>query len=85
MKTISRSATRQIAALKEQLTDCKVYTLENYFAGNPVEPRHAWDALGRYHQARLTDKEDGTGTHTISIHSNCWYELRPATAEEASS
>lgn len=79
MKTVSRSATRRIEALKEQLTECQVYTLENYFTGTAVEPRYAWEALARSPRARLTDREDGR--YTVSVHSNCWYELQPAKKE----
>ena len=74
MKTISRSATRQIAALQQQLTACRVFTLENYFHGKPVDPAFAWKALAANRSARLTDNENGT--YTVSVHSNCWYEMR---------
>lgn len=73
MKTISRSATRKIAALKEQLTACRVYTLDNGFSGKAVDPAYAWEAHAR-NRARLTDDENGTWT--VRVHSNCWYELR---------
>lgn len=69
--TIPRNHTRRIAQLAEQLTQCRVFTLENYFHGQPVEPHHAWAALGR--GAKLTD--NGNGTYTIRVHSNHWYEL----------
>lgn len=69
--TIPRNHTRRIAQLTEQLTQCRVFTLANYFIARPVEPHHAWAALGR--GARLTD--NGNGTYTIRVHSNCWYEL----------
>jgi hypothetical protein len=69
--TIPRNHTRRIAQLCEQLTRCKVYTLENGFIAHPAEPHHAWAALG--HGAKLTD--NGNGTYTISVHSNHWYEL----------
>jgi hypothetical protein len=86
MKTISRSATRKIAELKERLTGCRVYTLGNQFQGKAVEPRHAWEALAASSGARLAD--NGDGTCTVRVHSNYWYELRaaqpeaPAEAEE---
>lgn len=75
-RTIGHNATRQIAELKERLSVCKVYTLDNYFIGREIEPRHAWAAFDR--GARLRD--NGNGTCTISVHSNHWYELR--TSEE---
>ena len=83
MKTVSRSATRKIAALQGRLTDCKVYALENGFCGKTTEPRYAWEALFRSSHARLTDHEDGT--YTVHVHDNCWYKLSPATGQEASS
>jgi hypothetical protein len=73
MRTVGRSSTRQIAALQERLTDCRVHTLANGFAGTPVDPGRAWEALAAGH-ARLTDNEDGT--FTVRVHSNCWYQLR---------
>jgi hypothetical protein len=73
-RTISRSATRQIAELQGRLTECRAYTLENGFHGQPIDPTRAWEALGWYRNARLTDK--GDGTYTVSVHSNLWYELR---------
>ena len=75
MRTIARNATRQIAALKTTLTVCRVYTLENYFAGAEVEPSCAWNALER-RGGKLTDH--GDGRYTVQVHSNCWYELRRA-------
>jgi hypothetical protein len=83
VKTVSRSATRKIAALQGRLTDCKVYTLENYFQGKTVEPRYAWAALASNSHARLTDHEDGT--YTVHVHDNCWYKLRTAAAEQETS
>lgn len=74
MRTVSRRATRQIADLKKQLTCCKVYTLENYFHGKEVEPEYAWKALETGLRAKLT--ENDSGTYTVHVHSNCWYELR---------
>ena len=82
MKTISRSATRQIAALQEQLTECRVYTLDNGFSGKAADPAFAWETLAR-NSARLTDDENGTWT--VRVHSNCWYELRAAPAQAETS
>lgn len=81
MSTTIRRNSKQIPALKEQLTRCQVYTLENYFEGQPVEPRYAWAALERSPHARLTD--NGNGRYTVHVHSNRWYELwRPAGEED---
>lgn len=76
--TIPRSHARRIALLKEQLTKCKVFTLENFFFGRDVEPRYAWEALDRGLRAKLTD--NGNGTFTVHVHANRWYELRKETA-----
>ncbi len=73
MKTVSRSATRKIAALQGRLTVCKVHTLENGFHGQAIVPARAWEALFSHSHARLTDHEDGT--YTIHVHDNCWYKL----------
>lgn len=72
-RTISRSATRQIAALKARLGSCKVYTLDNYFIGHDVPADSAWHALEK-RNGKLRD--NGNGTYTVRVHSNCWYELR---------
>jgi hypothetical protein len=71
--TIPKNATRQITDLTQRLTRCRVYTLGNHFLGSDVDPSAAWDALARP-GARLADH--GTGTWTVRVHDNCWYELR---------
>jgi hypothetical protein len=74
-RTIGRNATRQIAALRRrQDLTCRIYTLENYFHGEVIAPSAAWDALDRW-CAQLRD--NGNGTYTVHVHSNCWFELRP--------
>jgi hypothetical protein len=75
MKTISRAATKKIAALKQRLTACKVYSLSNGFIGKECEPEFAWKELAQFDFARLIDNENGTCT--VQIHGNLWYELRP--------
>ncbi len=72
-RTIARNATRQISQLKSQLGNCRVYTLDNYFIGADVPVSCGWDALER-RGGKLRD--NGNGTFTVSVHSNCWYELR---------
>lgn len=74
--TIPRSHRTRIAALKASLTRCRVYTLENGFAGQDADPQHAWAALDRYRFARLYDS--GHGTYTVHVHDNCWYALAAA-------
>ena len=73
-RTISRSATRQIAELREQLTTCTVYTLDNNFHGRALDPKYAWEALDRSKSARLIAATDGS--YTVHVHDNHWYELR---------
>lgn len=73
MKTISRSSKRQIAELKERLTQCRAFTLGNFFHGADIDPKYAWQRLESSLDARLRDKEDGT--YVIHVHDNCWYEL----------
>jgi hypothetical protein len=75
--TIAKNHTRKIAALKAELTRCKVYTLANNFHGDPVDPAYAWQALQTSLRATLTVNEAGD-TWTVSVHSNCWYQLRKA-------
>jgi hypothetical protein len=77
MKTISRSATKKIAALKTKLTACRVYSLSNGFVGREVNPNFAWNALARFDFARLRD--DGDGTYTVDVHGNLWYKLSDGT------
>lgn len=82
MRTISRSSTRQIAALRETLTRCHAYTLAGYFIAQPCDPSIAWSELGRYTFTRLAD--NGNGTYTIRITANHWYELSAGEATVSS-
>jgi hypothetical protein len=86
VKTISRRATRQIAAIKERATVCVVRDLRYNFEPKPCEPAYAWEQLDRYSSARLWQEGDGESGDRwkIRIHGNLWYELRePAPAKEA--
>ena len=76
MRTIPRNHKAKIAQLKATLTNCKVYTLENYFHGKDVDPKYAWEQLDKFYAAKLTD--NGNGKYTVHLHSNCWYELTAA-------
>jgi hypothetical protein len=75
VKTISRSAAKRVAELKEQLTECRAFTLGNSFQGKAVDPKWAWVALAVNSHARLVDREDGS--YHVNVHDNLWYELRP--------
>jgi hypothetical protein len=72
---VPRNRTARIAELKASLTRCRVYTLENLFAGSDTDPAHAWAALYHFNSARLHDC--GDGTFTVHVHGNRWYELAP--------
>jgi hypothetical protein len=70
-RTIPRNATRQIDRLRSTLGACTVYTLDNGFKGKAVPVDGAWEALKR----GGTLRDNGNGTYTVRVHSNCWYEL----------
>ncbi|CAM5306485.1 hypothetical protein [Streptomyces abikoensis] len=81
MTTIARNATRKIAAIKAEYTECVSCSLDNDFTPSPVDASYAWEALARHARARLTECR---GHYCIQIHSNLWYELRrPAAKPEA--
>lgn len=73
MTTISRRATRKIAAIKAAVTRTVVYRLDNDFVPAEVPAQAAWDALATFTFARLLDREDGT--YQVSVHGNLWYVL----------
>lgn len=77
MPTISRAATRKIAAIRSKTLVCVVHSLRNDFRGRDCDPVYAWDDLGKYHHARLTVNDAGD-TWTVQVHGNLWYELREA-------
>jgi hypothetical protein len=81
MRTIARSSTRQIAALRETLTRCHAYTLAGYFIAQPCDPKYAWESLEKF-SGKLRD--NGDGTYTIHLHSNHWYELSAGEATVSS-
>jgi hypothetical protein len=72
MATIPKNA-RKIGQLKEELTDCRVYSLSNQFIGKPCGPEWAWKALQTGLRAKLTTS--GQGVYTVRVHDNLWYEL----------
>jgi hypothetical protein len=77
-RTISRSCTRQIAALRETMTRCYSHSLAGNFIAQPCDPARAWAALEASRNARLRD--NGDGSCTVRIHSSLWYDLRPGRA-----
>jgi hypothetical protein len=78
MKTIARNATKKIAAIKAEYTECYAYTLENHFAGVMVtNVDWVWTELNRFSFAKLHEvTRNGEQAFQIRVHSNCWYELR---------
>lgn len=77
MKTISRAATRQIAAIKTKKLTCHVYSLSHNFIPQDCDPEVAWGELDTYRFARLWVSSDGD-VWTVRVHGNLWYELREA-------
>lgn len=73
-QTVSRAATRKIAAIKATNLTCRVYSLRNDFNGAGCDPHWAWDDLAKFHQARLT-WNDSRQRWTVRVHDNLWYEL----------
>lgn len=71
-KTISRSATRRIAAIKAKNLRCVAHTRRYDYDGHDCDPVWAWKALAG-HRARLTVDDDGC--YTIHTDSRDWYEL----------
>jgi hypothetical protein len=75
-RTIARNATRQITALRATHTQCRVYTLANYFIGAECPAETAWLAALKFSHGKIRLNADGSVT--IRLHSNHWYELRAA-------
>lgn len=74
MKTIAKNRARVIAEIRDTITRCVVYTLENQFHGAEVDQANAWHALHRYDVARLVEMEPGRRWQ-VNVHDNRWYEL----------
>lgn len=74
IRTIARTATRKIAAIRETFTEAVRYDSDR---GErvPCEPAAAWEALDRTRSARLLVNAAGD-VHTVRVHSSLWYELR---------
>jgi hypothetical protein len=74
MKKVRRNAHKKIAAILDQITEVKVYSLDNGFTGEVIElnKEYLLDVLTRMHSS-LMDNENGT--YTIDVHSNLWYNL----------
>jgi hypothetical protein len=68
-RTVARTATRKVAAMKAQFKTCHSYSLDRGFVAEQVDPARGWLQFeaGR---AKLIDNGDGTAT--MSFHSNLW-------------
>lgn len=73
MRTIARTSTRKIAAIKATIVKATMHSL----AGNFESVEVPVDAVLAAHQdagyARLYDNLDGT--YTVHVHSNLWYKM----------
>ena len=76
MKTISRAATRQIAAIKAKKLTCRMYDIDRDYPVE-VDPKFAWADLETYGSARLWVSSAGD-VWTVRVHGNLWYLLREA-------
>jgi uncharacterized protein YjhX (UPF0386 family) len=72
MRTVARTATKKIAAIKADFTDCRSYDGTEMVS---VDADHAWQALTAYPKARLIESSDGT-RYTIQVHGGKFYHLR---------
>jgi hypothetical protein len=74
MRTIRRTATRVIATLQQELTDCRRYDAAS---GElvPVDPAQAWQALADFPRAQLVESTD-KDKYTVLVHSNLFFQLR---------
>lgn len=76
--TVNRNWTKKIDKLCNNVSEVKVYSLENNFSGETATipnfeymKSFVWDQLNRFSFAKLRyDKE--TGKCDITIHSNLW-------------
>lgn len=75
MTPVPRNHKRKIEKIKTKAVRCKVYSLDNDFAGVECAPSVAWGQLGEFDFARLVESDD---KWTVHVHSNLWYVLRTA-------
>ncbi len=81
MKTIRRNARKQIAAIFDNATACRSFTLENSFTGAEVPIECARKAYDTYDFARLGAM--GHGSYQVRVHSNRWYDIESPGAADA--
>jgi len=79
MPTIRKNATKKISALLATATTITVHTLDNQFAGRPVEAQHVMASLKDSNRVYTTTRSKHHKSHPganeliVSIHSNCWF------------
>lgn len=73
-KTIARTATKRIAAIKAEPPRVMCYDLDHGFVAYETDGVYAWKAVA---EGRGKLMENATGGYTIRIHSNCWFRLVP--------
>lgn len=71
MTKVVRKNSKQFKAAIESARDIRVFSLENYFHGKPVDAIPAWIA----NDFQLVT--DGA-KYTARVHSNLWYEFEAA-------
>lgn len=76
-KTIARTATKKIAAIKSQNLHCVLIDGSSAHGRREADPARAWEALE--HGAKL---EDINGRYyTVTIHCNLYFKLTPTYEE----
>lgn len=74
-ETISRRATRRIAAIKAKNLTCRSHTRRNDFVGRDCDPAFAWQALDDFGSG-LTVRQDGRFIiYTVQKRSGDWFVL----------
>jgi hypothetical protein len=76
MRTIARTATKKIATIKADFTNCRAYDGTEMV---PVDADRAWKALATYPKARLIQSSDGA-RYTVHVNSGQFYYLTRPTA-----
>ena len=75
-RAIARDATTEIAAIKERVVSCRVYSRSNAFRGADCSPSYAWADHARFGCARLSEHTERDHHWVVDVHLDLWYELR---------
>lgn len=73
MSRIAKTSRRAREVLS-RAQEVRVYSLGNYFCGEPSSVVAARRDLETFPFAKLLD--NGDGSFTVHVHSNLWYELK---------